>query len=89
MSGTGLRLAVVIAVTLSIGLSGCGRQGDVSTEPVPVPTQSTAADTAQQPTPAATVDLTEIESELDGLDSVLNQSTSDLSDAKDAAAQEQ
>jgi hypothetical protein len=85
VSRSAARAALVLAVTLSIGLTGCGRLAAES----PAPSAPVASDTAVEPSPAATVDLTAIESELDGIDSLLDESNSDLADAKDAESQEQ
>jgi hypothetical protein len=83
------QMAIVCALTLTVALTGCGRQTETSSDQPPTVSNTATADPAAQTTPSAPVDLTEIESQLTELDTILNQSTSDLSDAKDAESQEQ
>jgi outer membrane murein-binding lipoprotein Lpp len=76
---TTITLAVALLVPLL--LTGCGRVSGGTSEPAPAPSQAETVDV-----PAA--DLSGLESELDDLDALLDDSTADLEAAKESESLE-
>jgi predicted small lipoprotein YifL len=72
---------VAIALLIPLALTGCGRLSGGTSEPAPMPAQSETVEV-----PAA--DLTGLEGDLDDIDSLLDDSTSDLDAAQESEALE-
>jgi outer membrane murein-binding lipoprotein Lpp len=74
-------VALAAALLVPLALTGCGRVSGGTTEPAPAPSYSETVE-------APAVDLTELEAQLDDLDALLDDSTSDLEAAKESESLE-